>query len=91
MTSHSVSLKNILISVGILILLGVVLLVVFGNKENGIYVPTTFEMGNRSGLLLGMAIFYVLFSIAMIWVFFQPKSTAEKGAVVGAGLLWSVF
>lgn len=91
MNSHSISLKNILISIGILILIGFLLLVVFGKDEKGIYVPTTFEMGNRSGLLLGMAIFYVLFSIAMIWVFFQPKSTAEKGAVVGAGLLWGIF
>lgn len=91
MNSHQISLKNILISVGILFLIGIFLLLVFGKDEKGIYVPTTFEMGNRSGLLLGMAIFYVIFSIAMIWVFFQPKSTAERGAVVGAGLLWGIF
>lgn len=91
MNNHSISLKNILISIGILILIGVVLLVVFGKNEKGIYIPTTFEMGNRSGLLLGMAIFYVIFSISMIWIFFQPKSTAEKGAVIGAGILWGIF
>lgn len=91
MNSHQISLKNILISVGILLLIGIALLVVFGKDEKRIYIPTTFEMGNRSGLLLGMAIFYVLFSIAMLWVFFQPKNTHEKLAVTGAGIAWGIF
>lgn len=87
---HQISLKNILISIGILLLIGSALLVMFG-KKGQVYVPNTFEIGNRSGLLLGMAIAYVVFSIAIIWVFFQPKTPAGMGATIGAGILWGIF
>lgn len=90
MNSHSISFKNILISIGILFVIGAILLFTFGEKEK-IYVPNTFEIGNRSGLLLGMAILYVLFSIAIIFVFFQPKTASGRGAAIGAGILWGIF
>ena len=60
-----ISLKNILISIGILLLIGAGLLAIFGKKGN-VYVPSTFEIGNKSGLLLGMAGAYILFSIAIL-------------------------
>lgn len=91
MNNHHISLKNILISAGVLLIIGAALLIVFRKDEKVIYIPTTFEIGNRSGLLFGMVILYIIFSIAMLWIFFQPKTTAERGAVVGAGLLWGIF
>lgn len=88
---HHISLRNIFVSIGVLFLIGGGLFLLFGKKEKGIYVPTTFEIGNRSGLLLGMIITYILFSIAMLWIFFQPKTKAEMGATIGAGILWGIF
>lgn len=88
--NHQISLRNILISIGILLLIGGGLLLLFGKKEQT-YVPHTFEIGNRSGLLLTMVIGYILFSIAILWVFFQPKTPAGMGATIGAGILWGIF
>lgn len=90
MNSQQIHLKHILVGIGILLLVGSTLLVVFGSKEK-IYVPTSFEVGNKSGLLTGMVIIYILFSIALLWVFFEPKTKEGMGATVGAGILWGVF
>lgn len=88
--NHIVTLRTILIVIGALLLAGFVLVKVFGKKEN-IYVPSTFDIGNRSNLLLGLVVGYIILSIVILWVFFEPKTIHGKGAVVGAGILWGIL
>lgn len=85
-----VKLRDILIVIGILLLLGFILLKAFGKGED-IHVPSTFDVAGRSNLLLWMVVAYIIFSIALLWVFFDPKTSAGAGAVIGAGILWGIL
>jgi hypothetical protein len=89
-TNKKVSLKNILIGVALFLLVGSALLAIFG-KKGQIHVPTSFEVGNKSGLLMGLVGAYIIFSIVLLWVFFEPKTPQGIGATIGAGILWGIL
>lgn len=85
----SVALKDILLAIVIITLIGV-LLHSFSGVEK-IHIPNTLEIGNKSSLLFGLIIIYFILSFAILYLFFQPKTPQGTAAVIGGSLLWSIY
>lgn len=85
----SVTVKNVLLVVALITVLGF-LLYSFSGKEK-FHIPDTFEIGKKSHLLLGLVVLYFILSFAILYLFFQPKSAGGTAAVAGGALLWSIY
>lgn len=89
MTQGTVTLKNILLTVALITLLGFVLYS-FSGKEK-FHIPDTFDIAGKSGLLLGLVILYFILSFVILYIFIQPKTAPGVAAVAGGSILWSIY
>lgn len=89
MTQGTVTLKNILLTIALITLLGFVLYSFSGREK--FHIPDTFEIGSKSGLLLGLVILYFILSFVILYLFIQPKTPQGTAAVMGGSLLWSIY
>ena len=84
-----IEIKNILIIVLVLVVVGIVLYCL--NSSGNIHIPSTIDLKGSGPLLLGLVALYFILGFAILYLLFQPKGAGQVAAVAGASILWGIF